>query len=288
MSKLFSPLKLRGLELKNRIFVSPMCQYSSEDGLPTPWHLVHLGSRAVGGAALVMMEATAVSPEGRISPSDMGLWSDAHTEAMKPIAAFIAAQGAAPGVQLAHAGRKASTAVPWAGDAAVQCDAGGWTPIAPSAVAFSETYHVLRAMTVDDIDQWERGCDRRTYKRSLIIGLSLRCRTDDDLANIHVGRLLNREGNGAGDCIGRNGHLVHGAGDLSLHLRIRHGVRGCIDCLASRTCDTAGKSLKPIRPARAAHDVPSPSIWMGCEPTMRMVIDILPAKVASLTRPFGS
>jgi 2,4-dienoyl-CoA reductase-like NADH-dependent reductase (Old Yellow Enzyme family) len=84
MSMLFSPLKLRGLELKNRIFVSPMCQYSSEDGLPTPWHIVHLGSRAVGGAALVMMEATAVSPEGRISPSDMGLWSVAHTEAMKP------------------------------------------------------------------------------------------------------------------------------------------------------------------------------------------------------------
>ena len=153
MSKLFSPLKLRGLELKNRIFVSPMCQYSSEDGMPTQWHLVHLGSRAVGGAALVMMEATAVSAEGRISPSDMGLWSDAHAEAMKPIAAFIAAQGAAPGVQLAHAGRKASTAVPWAGDAAVPRDAGGWTPIAPSAVAFSETYHVPRAMTVDDIDR---------------------------------------------------------------------------------------------------------------------------------------
>ncbi len=130
-----------------------MCQYSSEDGPPTPWHLVHLGSRAVGGAALVMMEATAVSPERRISPSDMGLWSDAHTEAMKPIAGFIAAQGAAPGVQLAHAGRKASTAVPWVGDAAVQRDAGGWTPIAPSAVAFSETYHVPRAMTVDDIDR---------------------------------------------------------------------------------------------------------------------------------------
>src|SRR5271156_5794262 len=113
MSRLFSPLRLRGVEFKNRVFVSPMCQYSSEDGLPTDWHLVHLGSRAVGGAALVMVEATAVCPEGRISPGDSGLWSDAHAAAFAKLTPFLAAQGAVPGIQLAHAGRKASTAVPW-------------------------------------------------------------------------------------------------------------------------------------------------------------------------------
>ena len=115
MAKLFSPLKLRAVEFKNRIFVSPMCQYSCEDGMPSDWHLVHLGTRAVGGAALVIAEATAVSPEGRISPWDTGIWSDAHAEKFQPIAAFIAAQGALPGIQLAHAGRKASTDAPWRG-----------------------------------------------------------------------------------------------------------------------------------------------------------------------------
>ena len=113
MSQLFSPLRLRSLEFKNRIFVSPMCQYSSNDGMPTDWHLVHLGSRAVGGAALVMVEATAVSPEGRISPWDSGIWSNDHAQAFKRITAFIKAQSAVPGIQLAHAGRKASTDVPW-------------------------------------------------------------------------------------------------------------------------------------------------------------------------------
>src|SRR5262245_46208854 len=108
MSKLFSTLRLRDLEFKNRIFVSPMCQYSSQNGMPNEWHLVHLGSRAVGGAALVMVEATAVSPEGRISPHDTGIWSDDHARAFQPIASFIKAQGAAPGIQIAHAGRKAS------------------------------------------------------------------------------------------------------------------------------------------------------------------------------------
>ncbi len=109
MSQLFSMLRLRETEFKNRVFVSPMCQYSSRDGMPTEWHLVHLGSRAVGGAALVMVEATAVSPEGRISPDDSGIWSDNHTRAFQPIASFIKAQGAVPGIQIAHAGRKAST-----------------------------------------------------------------------------------------------------------------------------------------------------------------------------------
>jgi len=135
---LFTPFKLRDLTFRNRIFVSPMCQYSSQDGLATPWHLVHLGSRAVGGAALVMVEATAVTPEGRISPADSGIWSDAHAEAFRPIAAFIREQGAAPGIQLAHAGRKASTAIPWEGSGAVEPERGGWQPVGPGEEPFAE------------------------------------------------------------------------------------------------------------------------------------------------------
>src|SRR3954469_18155015 len=112
---LFSPLTIRGVTFRNRIMVSPMCQYSSEDGFMNDWHLVHLGSRAVGGAALVMAEATAVEARGRISPNDLGLWKDAHAEPLARVARFVRAQGAAPGIQLAHAGRKASTAQPWQG-----------------------------------------------------------------------------------------------------------------------------------------------------------------------------
>src|SRR5689334_21786597 len=108
MSSLFEPLTLAGVTLKNRIAVSPMCQYSSKDGHPTSWHMVHLGSRAVGGAGLVIVEASAVEARGRISPQDSGIWSDAHAESWAPIARFIAEQGAVPGIQLAHAGRKAS------------------------------------------------------------------------------------------------------------------------------------------------------------------------------------
>src|ERR1700728_1240988 len=126
MSKLFSPLRLRELTFKNRIFVSPMCQYSSDDGLPTDWHLVHLGSRAVGGAAMVCVEATAISPEGRISPADSGIWSDRHAEAFGRIAAFIREQGAIAAIQLAHAGRKASTDLPWSGGKPVAPSRGGW------------------------------------------------------------------------------------------------------------------------------------------------------------------
>jgi 2,4-dienoyl-CoA reductase-like NADH-dependent reductase (Old Yellow Enzyme family) len=108
VSRLFSKLQLRDVVFKNRVFVSPMCQYSSENGLPTDWHMFHLGSRAIGGAALVMVEATAVSPEGRISPGDSGIWSDAHADAFKRITAFIKSASAVPAIQLAHAGRKAS------------------------------------------------------------------------------------------------------------------------------------------------------------------------------------
>jgi 2,4-dienoyl-CoA reductase-like NADH-dependent reductase (Old Yellow Enzyme family) len=153
MSKLFEPLKLREVLFRNRLWVSPMCQYSSEDGMPTDWHLVHLGSRAVGGAGLVIVEATAVSPEGRISPEDSGIWSDAHAEAFRRITAFIKGQGAVAGIQLAHAGRKASTAPPWDGRAEVPADDGGWQTVAPSAVRFDADYPLPREMTVDDIEQ---------------------------------------------------------------------------------------------------------------------------------------
>lgn len=140
MSHLFTPLHQRSLELRNRIVLSPMCQYSARDGMPNDWHLVHLGSRAVGGAAVVMAEASAVSPEGRISPADTGLWNDAQAEAWKPVTRFISAQGAVPAIQLAHAGRKASTRVPWAGHGRVPVEDGGWIPVAPSAIAFDEEH----------------------------------------------------------------------------------------------------------------------------------------------------
>jgi 2,4-dienoyl-CoA reductase-like NADH-dependent reductase (Old Yellow Enzyme family) len=149
-SHLFTPLKLRGVEFRNRVFVSPMCQYSSDDGLPTPWHLVHLGGRAVGGAGLVMVEATAVTPDGRISPGDSGLWSDAHAEAFAPIAAFVRAHGAVAGIQLAHAGRKASTAAPWEGGNPLAPGAGAWQTVAPSAVPFGD-YPAPRALDRGEI-----------------------------------------------------------------------------------------------------------------------------------------
>jgi 2,4-dienoyl-CoA reductase-like NADH-dependent reductase (Old Yellow Enzyme family) len=135
--------------------VSPMCQYSSEDGLATHWHLVHLGARAVGGAGLVMTEASAVSADGRISPQDLGVWNDAQVPALRDIARFIRSQGAAPGIQLAHAGRKGSTAVPWLGQGAVPAASGGWTPVAPSAEAFSSDYPSPRAATGEDLDRVE-------------------------------------------------------------------------------------------------------------------------------------
>lgn len=152
MSELFSVLSLRGLEFRNRVFVSPMCQYSSRDGLANEWHMVHLGSRAVGGAALVCAEATAVSPEGRISPGDAGLWSDAHAEAFAPVAAFIKSQGSVAAVQLAHAGRKASTDLPWRGGRPLGEDDGGWQTLAPSALAFAEGQPVPREMSAEDLD----------------------------------------------------------------------------------------------------------------------------------------
>src|SRR5512143_3281746 len=151
MNTLFSPLTLRTIEFKNRIFVSPMCQYSSRDGMPTDWHLVHLGSRAGGGAALVMVEATAISPEGRISPDDSGIWEDRHAKAFAPIARFISEQGSVPGIQLAHAGRKASTDAPWRKGKPLGPHERGWQPLAPSPLPFAEGFPVPREMTRNDI-----------------------------------------------------------------------------------------------------------------------------------------
>jgi 2,4-dienoyl-CoA reductase-like NADH-dependent reductase (Old Yellow Enzyme family) len=166
MSVLFSPINLRSITFRNRIFVSPMCQYSSRDGLPTDWHLVHLGSRAVGGAGLVMAEATSVSPEGRISPDDSGIWSDAHAEAFLPIARFINEQGAVPGIQLAHAGRKASCAPPWLGGGPLAIDEHGWQPLAPSSIPFDEGHPVPRAMTQAEMDQVENQFRAATRRAS--------------------------------------------------------------------------------------------------------------------------
>jgi 2,4-dienoyl-CoA reductase-like NADH-dependent reductase (Old Yellow Enzyme family) len=146
MSRLFQPLTLRGLTLPNRISVSPMCQYQAQDGLANDWHLVHLGGLAQGGAGLVFTEATAVTPEGRISPDDLGLWNDDQAEVLARIVRFIASQGAVPGIQLAHAGRKASNPAPWKGSGSIPATAGGWTPVAPSALPFDEGWTVPTAL----------------------------------------------------------------------------------------------------------------------------------------------
>lgn len=152
MPHLFEPLRLRDVEFSSRIFVSPMCQYSCQDGLANEWHLVHLGSRAVGRAALVMAEATAVTADARISPRDLGIWSDAHIAPLKRIFSFIEQQGAVPGIQLAHAGRKASTSEPWKSGLPVTVADGGWTPIyAPSAFAFAAGYQVPQPLTLAQI-----------------------------------------------------------------------------------------------------------------------------------------
>jgi len=149
---LFEALRLRDVELQNRILVSPMCQYSSRDGLANDWHFVHLGSRAVGRAAAVLTEASAVTADGRISPDDLGIWSDAHIEPLRRIFSFITQQGSVPGMQLAHAGRKASTSAPWKGGQPLTREQAGWSPIfGPSALPFSEGYQTPRQMTQSEI-----------------------------------------------------------------------------------------------------------------------------------------
>lgn len=152
---LFTPLALRDVTLRNRIGVSPMCQYSSTDGFANEWHFVHLGAFAVGGAALVMTEATAISPEGRISPQDLGIWQDAHIDQLRRITQFVERQGAIPGMQLAHAGRKASTKRPWEGTGLVTDAEGGWPNevVAPSAIPFADAFPTPRALTVVQMSQ---------------------------------------------------------------------------------------------------------------------------------------
>lgn len=154
MTSLFDELKIKDITLRNRIAVSPMCQYSSEDGMANEWHTVHLGSRAIGGFGLIICEATAVEPEGRISPSDAGIWSDKHIEPLLKINRFINENGSVAGIQLAHAGRKASTAVPWErhkNKGTLNKSENGWDIIAPSPIPFSEGYSTPKEMTINDI-----------------------------------------------------------------------------------------------------------------------------------------
>jgi 2,4-dienoyl-CoA reductase-like NADH-dependent reductase (Old Yellow Enzyme family) len=170
MSHLFESLTIRSIEFRNRIFVSPMCQYSSQDGFANDWHLVHLGSRAVGRAALVFTEAAAVTPEARISPDDLGIWKDEHVEFLSRITKFVDGQGATPGIQLAHAGRKASTAAPWKGGRPIGPEDGGWSPVfAPSAIPFAEGYQTPKEMTKSDIARVVT-CFREAARRALTAG----------------------------------------------------------------------------------------------------------------------
>lgn len=153
MALLFSPLNFRSVTIRNRIVVSPMCEYSSVDGFANEWHLVHLGSRAVGGAGLIITEATAVSPEGRISAADLGIWKNAHLEKLRQITSFIHQQGAVAGIQLAHAGRKASYPQPWKGTEQISIEKGGWQTVAPSAIPFHEKDMVPAALDKAGIDK---------------------------------------------------------------------------------------------------------------------------------------
>jgi 2,4-dienoyl-CoA reductase-like NADH-dependent reductase (Old Yellow Enzyme family) len=170
--KLFTPLKIRDIDLKNRIVVSPMCEYSAKDGHPQPWHMVHLGSRAVGGAALVMTEASTVEAIGRISAADAGIYDDSHIASWKPITEFVKSQGAVVGMQLAHAGRKASTDVPWLGGKPVSIAAGGWEPVGPSAVAYDNGYTTPHALSVSEIAEVVAAF-RNAAQRALAAGFQI-------------------------------------------------------------------------------------------------------------------
>lgn len=150
---LFSPLQIKGITLKNRIVMSPMCQYSATDGFVDDWHFVHLGSRAVGGAGLIITEAMAVSPEGRISAGDLGLWKDEHIAPIRRITDFIHKQGSVAGVQLAHAGYKASSSAPWLGGKYISTEEGGWQPVSPSATLLTDQKTYSKELTKADIEQ---------------------------------------------------------------------------------------------------------------------------------------
>jgi 2,4-dienoyl-CoA reductase-like NADH-dependent reductase (Old Yellow Enzyme family) len=217
MSILFSPFDLRSITFRNRIFVSPMCQYSSQDGLPTDWHLVHLGSRAVGGAGLVMVEATSVSPEGRISPGDSGIWSDAHAEAFMPITRFIKEQGAVPGIQLAHAGRKGSCSPPWIGGGPLGLDQRGWQTMAPSAIPFDVGHPAPKAMSLNEMDQVENQF-RIATRRAFIAGFQVieLHMAHGYLLHEFLSPLVNQRGDGYGGSLGNR---------LRFPLRVARAVR---------------------------------------------------------------
>jgi len=172
MSILFSPLTIRNLTLRNRIGVSPMCQYSAKDGFANDWHLVHLGSRAIGGAGLVILEASAVSPEGRISAEDLGIWNDEHIPMLKRITDFIHEHGSAAGVQLAHAGRKSSSAAPWNGGGHISEQEGGWKTFAPSAVPFQQGTEAPSALDKAGIEKVKADF-RSAVKRALLAGFKI-------------------------------------------------------------------------------------------------------------------
>lgn len=173
MPQLFDPFKIKDVTLRNRIVVAPMCQYSSNDGFPNEWHHIHLGSRAVGGAGMVVVEATAVSPEGRITPQDSGIYTDAHVQPFAKLADCIKQNGSVAGIQIAHAGRKASAARPWEGDGHLDNDAGGWNTIAPSAKAFGGNLpKVPEEMSLEEIERI-KGCFVDSAKRSLDAGFEL-------------------------------------------------------------------------------------------------------------------
>jgi 2,4-dienoyl-CoA reductase-like NADH-dependent reductase (Old Yellow Enzyme family) len=172
MPHLFDPLPLRSITARNRIAVSPMCQYSSVEGFANDWHLVHLGSRAVGGAGIVFTEATAVAPEGRISPCDLGLWDDAHITMLQRITSFIEAQGAVPGIQLGHAGRKASVARPWEGGEQLPLNQGGWETIGPSTLPFRAGQRAPRAATEEDLTRLVEDF-QAAAKRALTAGFKI-------------------------------------------------------------------------------------------------------------------
>ena len=170
--KLFQPLKIRDVTIKNRIAVSPMCMYSTENGFSNHWHLVHIGSRAVGGAGLVIMESTAVSPEGRISPGDLGLWKTEHIQGLRDIVDFGTAQGAVMGIQLGHAGRKASTSSPWTGGKYLHPQEAGWQTIAPSPIPFHPNNPAPQKMNLDDIGKVVMDF-QRAAKRALEAGFEV-------------------------------------------------------------------------------------------------------------------
>ena len=172
MAQLFQPLTIRTVQLKNRVVLSPMCEYSAVDGFANDWHLVHLGSRAVGGAGMIIMEATAVSPEGRISSGDLGIWKDEHVDFLQRITGFIESQGSVPAIQLAHAGRKASHHVTWSGSKALAPEEGAWQTLAPSAVAHTPGEPLPKAMAAEDILQLKKDFQSAT-KRSLEAGFKV-------------------------------------------------------------------------------------------------------------------